>query len=98
MRGVCRNVELDKYTHIKHTQTFTQDAHVGPTYGAARTNTRRAIAFQKMGREGGGAGGGSCDRQHALRAVNTSVAALYINICGISLKLCAHTSGKEKLA
>lgn len=55
MRGVCRNVELDKYTHIKHTQTFTLDVHVGPTYGAARTNTRRGVVLQKMAR-GWGAG------------------------------------------
>lgn len=55
VRGVCRNVELDKYTHIKQTQTFTLDAHTSarPT---VRAKTHGPLSCFRKGLCGGGLG------------------------------------------
>lgn len=61
-RSVCRNVELDKYTHIKQTQTFTVDAHMlaRPTVRRAQTPGALSCFRKRLGE----VGEGSCDSQH----------------------------------
>lgn len=80
VRGVCRNVELDKYTHIKQTQTFTLDAHTSarPT---VRAKTHGPLSCFRKGLCGGvwGYERGSRDSQR-IQHVDACIAVFPIHI------------------